>query len=985
MNSSEFIKHVKDSIVNSERVTFEIENFPATLDQEGKKSLLDMVYRTIKSPKSSEDQKRVALKIFKQCLIVPKNTDLINMFIKCQMWDIFMAQFREFKRNPSSERLSGYSTGYFLILEDFLEGCKDVLGVDSLNNETPFSKFWNAVISPDPNPGFTRLVSLVAAMQGRDPRSVGSVSAELGRRDGGYQLAGFVNSFLEEHPLAKRLQAGEALSEYEILLVKAQFFNFAEEEFFFGFADPKAYGVLSEVVELEAQREIGRADPRQLQTTLQKIEAEPIKRFTRNWNLAQNDLPHPQSAPLRPQTVGVSPLESRAPEAAVSTPMTPAEHARNMSRFNQVQPSILPGVSNYSVRSATSEEVAMMQREKLKAKAQPQVQSLPQPDQNILRALQPQNLAQSLFKPQPQPIVQALAAVPNPQPVASVLNPPSFVASIAGPLNASNPPALGFSQTIHPTPGVRAGTPAFIAPEASARILLPAQTAPKPAGPTGLGFAMSQPNGSSGFLVPPEPRVLQTPGPFATEPRRLDVVMNSGANLGIGLAPRALAGLETEVSLPAEPQGFAVGSQEPQGYAANRLGTSGSQGPQGLQGPVSNRAGPSGSLGYLGGYQEPHGFTPISQGYVDDPIDPQGYVDTPIGLQGYVDEPIGPPGYVDEPVDPQAFIARSQQSQGFINDPQGFPPRSQNSRGFITDRGEPQRFPALSSRPPEQVEDSHNSIERIMANFNNNQDRPITDFQGSESRLFDGRLAPSRSRIRHFSALLPEDLKRLKVFAFLKQQKLFGNESLKVGMQTKLKAEPLEEHRLIVSCFWEKLSYDVGSVKISPMFNDRCIESRSANNVTTFEVSDYFRSNDYPWLEVAYSLNGAKLNESLSLLIPITKFLKSVKNQPEIMSLLRSSDFPKIESARYALHREFFKSLNEIKFVLSGLESVPGRNSAHGIFNAININEPFLLEVNLEQSLFFIRIVFANDHLREKLDAIVSELVLLFAHPNSFY
>lgn len=257
----EFIKYVKETIINFDTVNFDVSLIPGQLTKETCKALLDVTYKTVKSSRSNEDQKTKAIKIFKTVIIKTKSTVLINLFLTCQMWGFFCGQYRTFIQSGKKPTSMIYTEKYFDILEYLLEQLNYELGIDNNNNETPFAKFWKACHTKDfqKNEFLSILTLQIAGLSAEDPDSLGLVRFSLKDYENNPNCSYFIREFIKKYETKSKLLDGvknnprpdQALF-HEF---KTEYYKFIEKEYFFGYLKDEPYDLLKKIIDLEEMKE----------------------------------------------------------------------------------------------------------------------------------------------------------------------------------------------------------------------------------------------------------------------------------------------------------------------------------------------------------------------------------------------------------------------------------------------------------------------------------------------------------------------------------------------------------------------------------------------------------------------------------------------------------------------------------------------------------------------------------------------------------
>jgi hypothetical protein len=255
-----FIAHVKTAILDNNATQFEVGNLPKGPSQSLLKEFLDLIYKTVKSNKSTADHKAAALKILISAVLHTKLTSLIKLFLSCQMWSFFCKQYRAFFNNGKKSPDEKYSETYFQLLEHMFESFKQDLGIDNNNRETPFLKFWNAVHKrkSDGNPYFTYFVAIVSNTQADQVDTISRMRNEMrifeNSDECNFRVKTLLQSFKSKSANLKFSQDKTQPNFEEVLEFKREFYKLCEKEFYFGDCEAKHYDLFIEIIELEEEK-----------------------------------------------------------------------------------------------------------------------------------------------------------------------------------------------------------------------------------------------------------------------------------------------------------------------------------------------------------------------------------------------------------------------------------------------------------------------------------------------------------------------------------------------------------------------------------------------------------------------------------------------------------------------------------------------------------------------------------------------------------
>lgn len=254
-----FLSHVKMAILDNETVSFEISKLPRGASQTLCKDFLDLIYKTIKSNKSSDDNKFAAIKILKNTVLQTKLTTLIKLLLSCQMWTFFCGQYRSYFNNGKKTTDAKYSDTFFILLEHMLESFKQELGIDNNNRETPFLKFWNAVHrrSSEGNQYFTYFVAIVSNTQHDQPESVARMKQEMDKFETAEECNFRIKTLLQgfkRKALNLKFMKSDNTDFEDTLEFKREFHRICEKEFYFGDCEAKHYDLFIEILELEEDK-----------------------------------------------------------------------------------------------------------------------------------------------------------------------------------------------------------------------------------------------------------------------------------------------------------------------------------------------------------------------------------------------------------------------------------------------------------------------------------------------------------------------------------------------------------------------------------------------------------------------------------------------------------------------------------------------------------------------------------------------------------
>lgn len=254
-----FLNHVKMAILDNNAVPFEVNKLPRGANQNLCKEFLDLVYKTIKSNKSTDDNKFAAIKILKNTVLQTKLTTLIKLLLSCQMWTFFCGQYRSYFNNGKKTTDAKYTDTYFILLEHMLESFKQELGIDNNNRETPFLKFWNAVHkrNSEGNQYFTYFVAIVSNTQQDQPESIARMKQEMDKfetsEECNFRTKTLLQSFKKKAVSLNFMKVSNPSFE-DILELKREFHRVCEKEYYFGDCEAKHYDLFIEILELEEEK-----------------------------------------------------------------------------------------------------------------------------------------------------------------------------------------------------------------------------------------------------------------------------------------------------------------------------------------------------------------------------------------------------------------------------------------------------------------------------------------------------------------------------------------------------------------------------------------------------------------------------------------------------------------------------------------------------------------------------------------------------------
>jgi hypothetical protein len=254
-----FINHVKMAILDNGTVPFEVSKLPRGASQNLCKEFLDLIYKTIKSNKSTDDNKFAAIKILKSTVLQTKLTTLIKLLLSCQMWTFFCNQYRNYFNNGKKSTDAKYTDTYFILLEHMLESFKQELGIDNNNRETPFLKLWNAVHkrNSEGNQYFTYFVAIVSNTQHDQQESILRMKQEMDKFETAdecnFRTKTLLQNFKKKVANLNFMNLANPNFE-EILEFKREFHRIIEKEYYFGDCEAKHYDLFIEILELEEEK-----------------------------------------------------------------------------------------------------------------------------------------------------------------------------------------------------------------------------------------------------------------------------------------------------------------------------------------------------------------------------------------------------------------------------------------------------------------------------------------------------------------------------------------------------------------------------------------------------------------------------------------------------------------------------------------------------------------------------------------------------------
>lgn len=1057
MVNDPFIAHVRDSILHSETKDFEIETFPVGIELKEIETFLTLIYRTISSPKSSDDQKRVAVKILKQCLIRPKNKTLINSFLTCQLWEIFGNQFREYRTNPSSPKLSDLSPGYCMIIEDFFEGCKDELGYDANGKETPFLQLWNAATSSsNTNSTFSRLVILMTIMKAEDPGSLHAVAEELRRKDGGYEVGNFLSNFKASAPLVGKLEGSSQLSETEVFLLKAQFLNAIEDEFFFDFADPKALALLAEVVELESQTEEAKQRPATFADLLRISSADPLRRWIRTWNFAQQEKLQSILISKRAKNFGVSASFSKLdsqllrqntsvppkidPAARLHTdhsPLTLSREKNPPAGLAQLsftpKEGRLPSVPQlpYSQDALISKELGSDAPD---LHSKPALETLPnfteqswtmpapvdQPELNFIRARD--SLRTSRFPMIKQAVSQEKFRSSNIEHFAGVFLPSDPVTESPSPqILLSN--ALAFPQK--PVLGNNEHANVFfetpdISPQPRTRFSSFAVKVNPPSSIPERDIFDRQSFGNNPSSSFPHQNIEIMSPPRKESPPTKPSVLTENANnpsKSVGKAQNSLhfrgesfgQGINHFRDTPSQPLVKEAVSQK---YI-----------PTPQNPPTEQNIQKSTQDNYSSSASQNLGVPKVIES-ANASLKSQG-VSSVLNSYSESNSNVAQIGTTLQKSNTRPFQSNNQYANPSLATPYSSNPESANPRNFQasnpantnqkmnssfqnefgsapvarSDAFQKEKERKNIAQAPQMMKPSFSQSEQPQIHAPSIDQKTMSTDTAKLKSLsrFPTRDIPSNSpakklqlnpcKLKNFNLITSDTSKRLKVFAFMQKQKLISNTFLKVGIDTAFeptRKRGTEAGPLKINCFWDPLTDDLQHVRLRVKNGTIEIPCVSTSNGVSFQLLEVLNPSSSPTIEISYTSRGNRYKDHSAISVPATKFLQSDPNSALNIEMFQSSRFPEVETSKYALHREFFKSVKDISIVMPFLKDTGNSGVLTGSCLVSEILGPLCLTIKTSQGIFMISAAFQSEDQRESVENVVAQLVFLFAHPHCF-
>lgn len=947
MQGSDYIQYVRQTILSNTKERFDDSPVPQFLSAEQSQSLLEIIYRTIKASKSSHVQKLNAIDALKNSLARSKNTNLINDFLNCQLWEVLRNQFREFKYNPNSSKLADFSQEYYRAVGSLLESCQRELGYDRLGNETPFSKFWKAVNSTQPpHPGVTRLVEKTTFMNPEDPSSVQNFAEEFEYFSKDSSTAELADSIKAYCPLIDQLGNNKKIGSIEILTLKAQLFNFLEEENLFHLSDKEAFDLLEKVTQMEAMKIEEARDSERFHQKINQISNDPIKQWTRVWSLAQ------ESDQNIVQSLSVTPLNPRSDIIGSNILQDQSSHHSN--RQPRLASPITSNLINHIPPRAEQFPNQMTSSpQQLNLKSQPftnndQYRNINSRNSEVMN----NHMASSAhifpngnpfhtleIKDSPGSKINSSQANPSNQNQPILLSSHQMLQSLPDfsnskvPNNGDNHPAgfdkknlltkstasLLFKNKIDPS------TTNFASDEIKSKV--------------GIGHPVdfndqNQPNSN----VYSEP--LTNHNDFHhIKDERIDQPITDFAKWPIGNSQNPFS--NSDIYKTESAHEVRNNQKFP-----NRINT--------VQFPyqISNNE----------MYQDTNIYSQDNNNWQNQQKIQQNF--------GFSE--ISPPKNL--PVQREAELSK-------IN-------KFHNNRPSVH----------TFQEPPSSATQNYSYNENTLYSSKNGElppDQSIyaklpsssQEVSGSKTfgyefwkakrglkrqRYFSTNFVPNPERVSSFKKLTPLEILAMRQFSLQDSIVVFSDDCLRVTIQVD---RSLSQNRTMnLFCKYEKLCNSTNNIKLS-------INSYSSDfnrSQISFPIKDLPLNNDFPILDLRYDSDKRFVREFIRLIIPSVKYLFPILNDLSV-------ERPLIEqSCIYAFHREFYRDPKDVENSIRGIKYSPQEGSLRGLFDCPMIDETILVEIPFNERMFLIRVSFALERSREQVKEVMTELLLFFAHPNCF-
>ncbi len=227
--------------------------------------------------------------------------------------------------------------------------------------------------------------------------------------------------------------------------------------------------------------------------------------------------------------------------------------------------------------------------------------------------------------------------------------------------------------------------------------------------------------------------------------------------------------------------------------------------------------------------------------------------------------------------------------------------------------------------------------------------------------------------------LTDQELKRYKAFAFLDKARVFSNNYMKTGIETKFIKDLHNPHKkeVKVTCFWEALYGQVQNVIMNIKHSQINYPVRKTQNTVTFLMHNFQEFLDYPKLDLSFQANGNNFRSVVQLLIPINKFFKIPRQTVKDHERFYQNGYSTILTDIYPLDINFFKSKKEIKYVFRNFKDI-SKTEIGGIFEVQYIMDNLFLKINLLENYHFTaEIKYAHSHIENFIKSILQEIVLI--------
>lgn len=266
--------------------------------------------------------------------------------------------------------------------------------------------------------------------------------------------------------------------------------------------------------------------------------------------------------------------------------------------------------------------------------------------------------------------------------------------------------------------------------------------------------------------------------------------------------------------------------------------------------------------------------------------------------------------------------------------------------------------------------------------------------QTSKRVHFESEVSPFRlikfelkqSRIDQITEMKFPDIKRFKSFCFVKEGKLFENDTIKIGVGAFKQNSPQFEKSLILQCFYDVLPNKIVKIALFQISSGEYkLSSHPDENYVEMTVNDFFQNGKYPVLKIdqrdsAYAVNS----KEIQVFIPITKFMFFLPKSNQLLNLKPDSNFKQLNSDFYILDHNYFKSAREILYVLKGFQSRREEQEIFGDFEVIGLKYVLSMVITLDgQGEFKIDLFFNKLESESKVKAFLNEFLVLLIDPTT--